>query len=67
MDLYDPILNILIYQITESIAVFSLPRLISSIRDYMLDALVDSLWNNDGDKEAREGFFIKCPYRLEYL
>jgi len=42
-DLHDTILNILIYQMTESVAVFSLPRLISSARDYILDTLVDGL------------------------
>jgi hypothetical protein len=52
---------------TASAAVFGLPRLISSTRDYILDTPVDSPWNNDGDREAREGFFIKYPHRLEYL
>ena len=52
---------------TESVVVFGLPRLISSIRDYILDALVDSPWNDDRDREVGEGFFIKCLYRLEYL
>ena len=65
IDLHDTILNILIYQITESVAIFSLPRLISSVRDYILDTLVDSP-QNDVDREARE-VFIKYPYRLEYL
>ena len=50
---------------TESIAIFGLPRLISSARDYILDAPVDSPWN-DVDVEARE-VFIKYSHRLEYL
>lgn len=64
-DLYDTILNMLIYQMTESAAVFGLPRLISNARDYILDAPVDGPWN-DVDMEAGE-VFIECPHRLEYL
>jgi hypothetical protein len=66
-DFHDPVLNMPIYQMMESVVVFGLPRLIGNARDYMLDALVDGLWNDDRDREAGEGFFIECPHRLEYL
>lgn len=67
-DMVDPVLDMSVYKMTERAVVFGLPRL-GDERDYMLDAPIDGPWNDDddGDREAGKGFFLRCPLRLEYI